>query len=67
MLVLVREDGASKISWWWDSETDSYSRRVNGKRISLTKIDFLEDTIYRFPNSQHCDGVEKWIEAGRPQ
>lgn len=66
MLLLVREDGAGEVSWWWDSKTDTYSRCINGECLPLTKIDFLQDTICRYPNSQHCDGVEKWIEAGRP-
>ena len=67
MLVLVREDSASKISWWWNSETSTYSRRVNGKQIPLTKMEYLGDIIHRFPNSRHCDGMEKWVEDGRPQ
>jgi len=66
MLVLVRQDGGSKISWWWNSETGSYSRRVNGKQTFLTRMQYVADIIYRFPSSQHCDGMQQWAEAGRP-
>jgi len=67
MLVLVREDGRAKISWWWCTEKDAYFRRAEGNYFPLTKSVFLRETILQFPNSQHCDGVEKWIAAGRPR
>jgi hypothetical protein len=66
MLVLVREDSGTKISWWWNSETSTYSRRVNGQHIHLTSLEYVADIVHRFPNSRHCDGMEKWAEAGRP-
>jgi len=65
MLVLVREDGGNKISWWWNSETGTYSRRVNEKQTFLTRRQYVADIIYRFPGSHHCDGMQQWAEAGR--
>jgi hypothetical protein len=65
MLVLVREDGGTKITCWWNSEISTYSRRVNGKHIPLTRLDHITDILHRFPNSQHCNGMQNWAEAGR--
>jgi len=64
MLVLVREDGGGKITWWWNPETSTYSRRVKGKHLPLTRLEYITDILHRFPNSQHCDGMQKWAEAG---
>jgi len=65
MLVLVKEDGGAKITWWWNSKTSTYSRRVKGKHIPLTRLDYITDILHRFPNSQHCNGMQKWAETGR--
>jgi hypothetical protein len=65
-LVLVRECGVSKISWFWSSDLGDYVKRERGISTRLTPEEFLADVV-DYPEAHRCDGLQKWIEAGRPR
>ena len=66
MFVLVREDG-KRASWWWCSETGDYAKREYGVVTRLSPREYLEDILEDGLESTRCDGMRKWIEAGRPR
>jgi hypothetical protein len=66
MLILLREDG-KRVSWWWHSETGDYAKRENGVVTQLTPREYLNDVCENGLKSTRCDGMQKWIEAGRPR
>jgi hypothetical protein len=66
MLILLRECGKSKTSWFWSTERGDYVKREAGKAQTLTVVELLDDVV-NYPESTRCDGLQKWIEAGRPR
>ena len=66
MLILLREDG-KRASWWWSTETGEYAKREGEKLTRMTAQEYLADITEDGLESNRCDGVRKWIEAGRPR
>lgn len=66
MWVLLREDG-KRASWHWNSETGDYVKRQGRQNIHLTAQEYLADVTEDGLESTRCDGMRKWIEAGRPR
>jgi hypothetical protein len=67
MLVLLRECGTTKTAWFWSTEQGDYVKRVRGEIVRRMTGDELLDDAMNYPDSHRCDGLQKWIEAGRPR
>jgi len=65
-MILVRECGHSKVSWFWRQEANDYIKREACQTTVLTPEQYLKDVL-DYPKARSCDGLQKWIEAGRPQ
>jgi hypothetical protein len=65
-MILIRECGRSQVSWFWDFNSGDYVKRERGHCVILTADEFLEDVL-NYPEATRCDGLRKWIEAGRPR
>lgn len=66
MWVLLRQDG-KRASWHWDSETGDYAKREGRHITRMSAQEYLEDVLEDGRESTQCDGMQKWIEAGRPR
>jgi hypothetical protein len=66
MLILLREDG-KRASWHWSTETGDYVKREGEKLTRMSAQEYLVDVLEDGRESTRCDGMQKWIEKGRPR